>query len=563
VTATGARSAAIRIPLEPGFLARLVGLGSVFGKSTRDGALVALALGLVGGTIMLAGGAAMAAEWPDLPSRLALIASFEILPPVIRGLLGDPVALDRLGGFLSWRFGNIAPVLLGIWSVLAMSGALAAEAKRGSLDLVVSTPVGRRAIAVQKVLSHVALVAMAMLIAAVLTSLAGTVFGTVPGDEIPLENALGAWTLTGVLMLAAGSVAFVSALVLGRTRGAAVGAAVLFGGYLVTSYGSMAPSLEALEPISWYAWTTGHRPLAGVWDWPPVLALAALTAGIYALGVIVFGRRDVGATVGAGRFGLPGLPAGSANPFARQLADRAADAIGWGVGIGAYGMLVASSADAFVELLDQMPGIDDMIARIYPGIDIRNPSALLELAFVAFGSLLIGLAGAGFVAGVAADEIGRRLDFVLSMPIGRGRWFIATGAAAFASVAITTLVAGSLMALTVAAVGGDAVDPLFGSAVLALYGCAFVGIGLAVVGLGWPRLAPIVAGALSIASYLLGTLGNALRLPDWLIDLSLSEHIGRPMSGVFDLGGLAAMLLLATGGLLLGALGIARRDLHG
>jgi ABC-2 type transport system permease protein len=563
VTAEAARSVAIRIEPQPGVAARLTGLGSVFGKSVRDGRLIALALGLVAGGIMLAGGAAMAAEWPDLPSRLALIASLELLPPVLRGLLGDPIGLDRLGGFLSWRFGNVAPVLLGIWSVLAMSGALAAEAKRGSLDVVASTPVGRRGIAIQKVLGHAALVAVAMLIAAVLTSVAGLAFGTVPGDEIPLPNALAAWTLTGVLMLAAGSVAFVAALVLGRTRGAAVGAAALFGGYLVTSYSSLAPSLEALEPLSWFAWTSGHRPLAGTWDWAPVLVLAALAAALYALGIVAFERRDIGAVAGAGRRGLPGLPAGSGSPFVRQLADRVADAIGWGIGIGAYGVLVASSADAFVEMLDQMPGIDDMIGRIYPGLDIRDPSAILELAFVAFGSLLVGLAGAGFVAGVASDENGRRIDFVLSTQLTRAQWFLATGLAAFTAVAVTTLVAGSLIAPTVSAVGGNPIDPFLGSAVLALYGCAFVGIGLALVGLGAPRLAAITAGAVSIASYLLGTLGNALRLPEWVIDLSLSEHLGRPMSGVFDPAGLALMVLLGAGGLLLGAWAFRRRDLHG
>jgi ABC-2 type transport system permease protein len=444
-----------------------------------------------------------------------------------------------------------------------MSGALAAEARRGSLDLVASTPVGRRTVALHKVLAHVVLVAVTVLIAAVLTSVSGLVFGTVPGDEIPLANALGAWTLTGVLMLAAGSVAFATAPILGRTRGAAVGAAFLFGGYLVTSYGAIAPSLEALEPISWYAWTAGHRPLAGMWDWLPVLAVAALTAGIFALGTVIFERRDVGATAGAGRLRLPGLPAGSSGPFLRHLSDRAADAIGWGIGIGAYGVLIVSSADAFVAILDQMEGIDQLIARIYPGLDLREPSALLELAFVAFGSLLIGLAGAGFVAGLVSDETGRRLDFILSAPLSRVRWFVASGAAAFAAVGISTTVAGLLIAVALGAAGGDVVDPFIGSAVLALYGCAFVGIGLAVAGLGWPRYAAVVAGAVSIASYLLGALGNALRLPDWLIDLSLSQHIGRPMTGGFDAGGLVVMVVVAIGGLFVGAWGMARRDLQG
>lgn len=544
----------------PGPGARLAGLGSVFGKTVRDGRIAGLLLGLAGGLLMFTGGAALIAEWPDAASRRALVASLELLPPVVRSLLGDPVGLDRLGGFLSWRFGTIAPVLLGIWSVTALSGTIAGEVRKGSLDLVVTTPVSRRSIATQKALGHAALVGVVILIAALLTAATGAVFASVPGDEIPLEAALGSWLLTGLLALASGAIAFLAAPVLGRMRGAALGAAFLFGGFLINAYSSLAPSLEVLEPISPYAWTAGHRPLAGTWDWPPVLALAAVTVVLFVIGVLAFERRDVGATVGGGRFALPGLPAGIAGPFVRQFADRVADAVGWGVGIGIYGALIASSADEFVAVLDQMPGIEEMMARFYPGLDLHEPSALLELAFVAFGSLIIGLAAAGFVSGVASDENGRRLDLVLSTPLARARWLVENGLAALAAVALAVFVAGGLIALAVAAAGGDAVAPFIGSAVLALYGGAFAGIGVAVAGLGRPRVAALVTAVVSIASYLLGALGTALRLPDWVVDLSLSEHLGRPMSGVFDAFGIAAMAALAFGGVLLGAWGFARRD---
>jgi len=559
----GLNRARIIIPGEPGTAARLVGLGSVFGKSIRDGGLVGVGLGLVGGLFMMGGAASLAAQWPDQATRLALLASLELLPPVMRELLGDPIAIDTMGGFLSWRFGNALPVLLGIWSVLALSGTLAAEARRGSLDLVVSTPVSRRAIAGQKALAHVVLVFVAMLIAALVTWMSALVFGTLPGDEIPLVSALGMWSLIGLFMLAAGAVAFAAAPVLGRTRGAALGAAFLFGGYLIASYRSLVPSFEVLQPVSWYAWTAGHRPMVGLWDWPPVILLAAVIAVLFVAGIVAFERRDVGATLGGGRLRSPGLPAGTSGPFARLLADKTADAIGWGVGIGAYGAFIASSADQFVAVLEQMPGIDQMIERFYPGLDLGAPSALLELAFVAFGSLLIGLAGAGFVSGLTSNETDRRIDLVLSTPLARLRWFLVTGLATLAAVGITVLVAASMIALVLVGVGGDAVGPFLGSAVLALYGGAFVGIGLAIAGLGRPRQAAIAAGAVSIASYLLGSLGNALGLPEWVVDLSLSEHVGRPMSGIFDPVGLVAMAVLALGGLLLGAWGFARRDLGG
>jgi ABC-2 type transport system permease protein len=555
------RTAALRIRSAPGVPARLVGLGSVFGKTVRDGRVAALLLGLAGGLMMLAGGAALISEWPDAASRRALVASLDLLPPVVHALLGDPVGLDRLGGFLSWRFASVAPVLLGIWSVVALSGTIAGEVGKGSLDLLVSTPLSRRSIAGQKALGHVALVAVVLLIAAAMTTVTGLVFASVPGDEISMPAALGAWLLIGLLALAPGAIAFIAAPVLGRMRGAAIGAAFLFGGFLIDAYSGLAPGLRSLEPLSWFAWTGGHRPLAGIWDWPPVIALAGVTIVLFVAGIVVFERRDVGATVGAGRSILPGLPSGASGPFARQFTDRIGDAVGWGIGIGVYGAFIASSADEFVVLLDQMPGIDEMMKRFYPGIDLSEPSALLELAFVSFGSLIIGLAAAGFVAGVASDETGRRLDLVLSTPLARARWLVANGLAALAAVSVTLLVAGTVIAVGVAGAGGDLVAPFAGSAVLALYGGAFAGIGMAVVGLGRSRHAALVTAVVSVASYLLGSLGPALGLPDWAIALSLSEHLGRPMSGIFDPVGLAVMAVLAFGGVLLGAWGIARRDL--
>ena len=86
------------------------------------------------------------------------------LPAVFRGLLGEPINIDTLGGCLSFRVGNVMPLMLGLWSVLALSGTLAGEASNGSLDLLASTPDSRRSIALQKVAAHVTALTFAMLV---------------------------------------------------------------------------------------------------------------------------------------------------------------------------------------------------------------------------------------------------------------------------------------------------------------------------------------------------------------------------------------------------------------
>jgi hypothetical protein len=59
---------------------------------------------------------------------------------------------------------------------------------------------------------------------------------------------------------------------------------------------------------------------------------------------------------------------------------------------------------------------------------------------------------------------------------------------------------------------------------------------------------------------MLDLLVPALSLPDWVRQVALTAHLGQPMLGTWDPFGIAACAVLAIGGLLLGAWGMARRD---
>ena len=541
----------------------LLGLGSVYGKTIRDSRRAILAAGGLSGLIVLATAAAVGAQFATAASRLELVAQAQLLPIALRGLLGEPIAVDTLGGFVSWRVGNTLPSILGIWSVLALSGTLAGEAQRGSLDVLVTAPISRRRIALQKLLGHVTAVSVAMAIAALLTFVAGAAFGTLPGDAIPLGAALGHFALTGLLMLLAGGAAFAAAPVVGRGRAAGIGFVVLFGGYIVPAYATTSAVLEALEPLSPFSWTTAHRPLAGQEDWLPVGVVALVAATLGALGVVAFDRRDLGRAVGLRWLRMPSLPAGTGNPFTRQLSDRTAAAIGWGIGIGVYGALIAASAEAFAAGIAQIRGISELIARLYPGVDIGSPSGVLQLGFFAFGTLLTGLAATSFVGGWAGDEANRRLDLVLSTPVARSRWAVTSGLGVMAAIALTVVVVGVFIGLSVAGPGGDVATPLVGLGVLALYAAAVAGIGLGAGGLIRAGIAVPVAGAVVISSYLLEVIGNILRLPNWVLQLSLNHHLGQPMAGRFDGPGLVLLAVLAVGGLAISTWGLRRRDLRG
>jgi ABC-2 type transport system permease protein len=330
--------------------------------------------------------------------------------------------------------------------------------------------------------------------------------------------------------------------------------------YLINSYSTISPALDALAPISWYAWTAGHRPIAGITDWPSVGLLAGVVVGLFAIGVLAFERRDIGAVAPLGWLRIPGLPRGTSGPFARLLSDLAPAAIGWGVGIGSFAALIASSAQALTDVLRQTPGLLEYVRIIYPNIDLTQPSGILQLSFFAFASLMAGLAGATFLAGWASDEGRRRLDVVLSAPISRTGWAIRTGAALVVAIALLVVVTGVFVAIGVASQDGDLVTPLAGSAILGLAAAGFLGIGFAAGGLVRSSLAAPVAAFVVIATFVLDTLGTALDLPDAVLDLSIYRHLGQPMVGTYDAAGIVAALVMAVGGVLVGAWGLQRRD---
>jgi ABC-2 type transport system permease protein len=341
----------------------------------------------------------------------------------------------------------------------------------------------------------------------------------------------------------------------------AFGLIVLFGSYLIYSYATLSPVIDALKPLSFFTWTAGHRPMAGVSDWPALAALAAFTVVLFAIGVVGFVRRDVGGVANVGWLRLPSLPAGIAGPLTRQLADRTGIAIAWGLGIGLYGAIIVASADAFSKMITTLPQIAALIKTIYPGLDLTQPSAVLQLTFFSFGSFIIGLAGATFLAAWATDEGKRRLEVVLSHPTARTAWALRSGLGVFAAIGVVTLIIAVIIGFSVVTQGGDPVSPVAGIGILGLAAGAFASVGLAVGGLVRSSLAAGVTGVLIIATLLIDTLGAALRLPEWVLDLSIYKHLGQPMAGIFDPVGIVVATVMVVGGLALCAVGFTRRDI--
>jgi len=142
----------------------------------------------------------------------------------------------------------------------------------------------------------------------------------------------------------------------------------------------------------------------------------------------------------------------------------------------------------------------------------------------------------------------------------RVQWVVRSGLGLFIAVGLFTVLLMAGIALGSIAAGGDVATPIVGTLVLGLYALALTGLGIAFGGLVSTSWAGEFVAALVILTFVIDLLVPALQLPDWIHQLALTTHLGQPMVGIWDPVGIVACLVIAFGGLAIGALGMARRD---
>ena len=195
--------------------------------------------------------------------------------------------------------------------------------------------------------------------------------------------ALGQVVLYGLMMLAVGGVAFATAPFVGRTRAAAFG---------LDRAVRLVPPVQLREPVA------VHRNAVA----PVVLRMDGRTpadGGRHRLDLdraprrgrprpvrdravgLRTARSSAASRTSAG-CGCRRCRPGSADRSPGSCPTATAIAIAWGVGTGLYGMIVVASAEAFSEMIKNLPQIGALLATIYPGLDLTQPSALLQLTLL-------------------------------------------------------------------------------------------------------------------------------------------------------------------------------------
>jgi ABC-2 type transport system permease protein len=263
-------------------------LRTVFTKTIRDQrrALLWWSLGFVG-TVLL-----YSAFWPTIRENASQFNDYIAkLPEAVRNLIGGNYGTPQ-GYVQAEMFSLLLPVLLLVYAIGAGARAIAGEEESGTLDLLLSTPIRRSRVLLDKLWAMVG----ASLMLATLAWLSIVAIGRPFGLTVGLVNLAAAAVNLLLLGVAFGSIALAVGSATG-TKAKAIG--VTSGLALVTFIvRTLAPSVPAIKPLrllSPFFYYAGHQPLSNGFNGADVAVLAGIAVVAALVALVAFDRRDLAA----------------------------------------------------------------------------------------------------------------------------------------------------------------------------------------------------------------------------------------------------------------------------
>ncbi|CAM5489562.1 ABC transporter permease [Streptomyces pilosus] len=457
---------------------------------------------------------------------------------------------DGFGSILSHQMIGFTAVLVGLMSVLAVTRHTRAEEETGRAELVRSTVVGRHAhLAAALSVAVLADLVLALLLAFGLAGLG------LEGMDLAGSLVYGFAHAAAGLVFAA--VAAVTVQFTAHTRGASGTALAVIGAAYVLRAAGDSGENGALSWLSPIGWVQRSYPYVDNRWWPLLLCLVVAVA-CAAAGFVLSTRRDVGAGLRPQKPGSPTASAALTTPVGFALRLHRGMLTGFGTGLFLMGAMYGSILGDAEDMLAGIDEIEEALERI-------GGSGVVE-SFASMVMVVLTVVAAVYVVMAAlrprAEETAGRAEPLLATGLSRSRWAGGHLAVALGGGTVVLLLAGLGFGIAGAASTGDAglLPDLVGAA-LAYAPALWVTVGVAVVLFGWFPRAVQAAWAVPVYAFVVGYLGQILRFPGWMNNLSPFGHVPRLPAADLDWTPLLLLTLVAAGLVGLGLAGFRRRDL--
>lgn len=471
--------------------------------------------------------------------------------PVGRLLTGPGYGFDEptFERFAANGYGLYFLIIAAIMSILLVVRHTRVEEQTGRAELVRANVVGRHALL------------SATMIMAVITNVVVSVVVAV------LMIAVGGYGTAGSVLFAAGiaatglafaGVAVITVQLSQYSRVAAsLAGAVLGLAFVLRAGGDMADAGGTV--LSWsspLAWAQQTAPF--VLDrWWPLLLTVGLAVVTAAIGAMLSGRRDLGASFVAVRPGRDRAAPHLGTPLGLAWRLQRASIVGWTIALAVAGLIFGAYADS---LLDAMGDLPEELLDVLGADDIVGGYLALIVLFMALLAAAFALLA---VHGWRDEETSGRAEPVLATPVSRTIWLGVNAVVTAAGVIFMLAVAGLATGIGAAAVTSDAshIGQLTAaslnqaSAVLVVLGLAIGLFGAfpRMLGLSW-----VVIGY----GLIVGMFATMLDLPEGALRVSPFDHAAQMPVETFELLPVVVLTVIAVAAAAVGLVAYRRRGIN-
>jgi ABC-2 type transport system permease protein len=236
--------------------------------------------------------ALMTTFYPAMHQDGSIDALVKNLPDAFKGLVGDLANLNEFPTYIASQLFDIRmPIIAGVMAIILGLGLSVAEEETGELRTILSLPVSRLKLFVEKWLAMVTI----MLVSAL--GLVAGIYLTAPfieGADIKIDVIIRLTTMTWIMMVTFGTIPFAFGMATGkRSIASGVGILSVIGGFLLATFGKAVDWLQDYEQLSLLHYFPAAEVAKHSIAFTDVLVLVGTTGILFGIALILFRRRDI------------------------------------------------------------------------------------------------------------------------------------------------------------------------------------------------------------------------------------------------------------------------------
>jgi ABC-2 type transport system permease protein len=233
---------------------------------------------------------AVVAFFPAVKGNSALTSSFDSMPASVQAAFGLADLTSAAGYLQGQLFSTLAPLIFLSFAIGRGARAIAGEEERGTMDLLLSNPLRRSRVVLEKG----GAIALQLIVLGAFLWLTLFVFGPIFDVHVAAGNTAAATACSVALGLLYGAIAlWLSGMTGRRALSLGIASGLAGAGYLYTSIAPFVSSLSDNLALSPFQHAYGYNPVANGMQWGDFFTLVIAAAVFVAGAIVLFDRRDV------------------------------------------------------------------------------------------------------------------------------------------------------------------------------------------------------------------------------------------------------------------------------